>query len=111
MDTVTRLAVLEASTHMLAGVAPIGAETIALADALGRVLHGDVIAGVALPPWDNSSMDGYAVRAEDIGSASAEQPVTLRDVPQQVLNLLPDDPHRVVVAASSGGILSASSAE
>lgn len=41
-------------------------ETIALSDALSRITASDVIASVDVPPWDNSSMDGYAVRAMDL---------------------------------------------
>jgi molybdopterin molybdotransferase len=76
--TVTRLAVDEASRHMLAGIAPLGSESVPLSRALGRVLARDVESPVSLPPWDNASMDGFAVRAADVRGASAEHPVTLR---------------------------------
>src|SRR4051812_1028937 len=59
---------------MLAGVAPLGMERVALGDALGRALAEDAVATVALPPRDNASMDGFAVRADDVRSASAEAP-------------------------------------
>jgi molybdopterin molybdotransferase len=65
---------------MLAGAAPLGSETVRLERALGRVLATDVISPVALPPWDNASMDGYAVRAEDVVGATVERPVRLRVV-------------------------------
>lgn len=78
MDTVTRLDVAAASAHMLAGVAALEAEPVALAESLGRVLHTDAVASVALPPWDNASMDGYAVRADDVRRASSEDPASLR---------------------------------
>jgi molybdopterin molybdotransferase len=77
---VTRLAVAEASAHMLAGAAPLGSERVPLERALGRVLAADVISPVALPPWDNASMDGFAVRAQDVMGATAERPVRLRVV-------------------------------
>jgi molybdopterin molybdotransferase len=51
---------------------------MALADAVGQVLAEPIVAGVALPPWTNASMDGYAVCAADIAAASPEQPVNLR---------------------------------
>lgn len=51
----------------------MGVEATGLADACGRVLARDVMARVAVPPFDNSAMDGYAVRAADLG----ETPVTL----------------------------------
>lgn len=47
-------------------------------DALGRVLAEDVVSPVALPPWDNASMDGYAVRADDIRGALQTSPRVLR---------------------------------
>ena len=45
--------------------------------ALDRVLAEDVKSPLALPPWDNASMDGYAVRAADVRGASAQAPATL----------------------------------
>lgn len=63
---------------MLRGAQPISSERVSLADALGRVLAADASSDVALPPWDNSSMDGYAVRAIDVRGASASAPVALR---------------------------------
>jgi molybdopterin molybdotransferase len=44
------------------------------------VVAEDVTSPLALPPWDNASMDGYAVRAEDVRGASASEPVVLRVV-------------------------------
>ena len=66
------------------GVAPLAAEERPLLAALGSVLAEDVAAPVDLPPWDNSAMDGFAVRAADVRGASPMCPVTLRvvdDVP------------------------------
>ncbi|SFM61975.1 molybdopterin molybdochelatase [Pseudonocardia ammonioxydans] len=56
---------------------PTGTETVPLADASGRVLAEDLSAGVALPPFDNSAMDGYAVRAAELAGASESAPVEL----------------------------------
>ena len=50
-------------------LAPMPAEDVALYDARGRVLAADVVATTALPSFDNSAMDGYAVRAAEVGSA------------------------------------------
>ena len=58
--------------------APLGAEDVDLSDALGRVLAADVIAATDLPPWDNSAMDGYAIRAADVAAATEDDPVLLR---------------------------------
>ncbi|NNH06017.1 molybdopterin molybdotransferase MoeA [Cellulomonas fimi] len=60
--------------------APLPAVVVALADALGLVLAQDVTTDAPLPRWDNSAMDGYAVRAEDVRDASPSTPVTLRVV-------------------------------
>jgi molybdopterin molybdotransferase len=76
--TVTRLSVTEASSHMLAGVAPLEGEEVPLGRALGRVLARDVVSPVTLPPWDNASMDGFALRGADVAGASDNQPVRLR---------------------------------
>ncbi len=78
--TITRLDVGEASAHMLAGQSALGSEEVLLARALGRVLARDVVSPVSLPPWDNASMDGYAVRAADVAGASESKPVRLRIV-------------------------------
>ncbi|MFN8620586.1 MAG: gephyrin-like molybdotransferase Glp [Chloroflexota bacterium] len=68
----------EARARMLAGLAALPAETVPVAEALGRVLAADAIARDTLPPWDNSAMDGFAVRATDVAGASADAPVRLR---------------------------------
>jgi len=52
-------------------------ERVAIADALGRALSEDVRSPLDHPPWDNSAMDGFAVRVEDVRGASAERPVRL----------------------------------
>lgn len=76
--TRTRLSVADASAHTLAGLAPLGSEEVPLRESLGRVLARDVTAPRALPPWDNASMDGFAVRAADVAGASAASPARLR---------------------------------
>jgi putative molybdopterin biosynthesis protein len=58
--------------------APLGAEEVALADALGRVLAEDVRSAVDVPGFDRSNLDGFALRAEDTFGASEEAPVRLR---------------------------------
>ena len=70
--------IADAQQRILATVRALPAEEVPLSDALGRVLASDVHAPVALPPWDNSAMDGYAVRAGDTAGASHETPVSLR---------------------------------
>jgi len=74
------LTVNEALQLVLDGVEVLASETIPLLDALDRVLAQSVVAQDSLPPFANSSMDGYAVRAADVQGASREKPVTLRVV-------------------------------
>ena len=71
------LTVPEASARILADVRKLSTERIPLQDALGRVLAQVVTSPLTLPPWDNSAMDGYAVRSSDIVTATAASPVTL----------------------------------
>ena len=59
------LSVDEARTIMLEVAQPLPAETVKLADALGRVLAAPVIAPRDHPPFPSSAMDGYAVRSAD----------------------------------------------
>ncbi|HEX5972300.1 MAG TPA: gephyrin-like molybdotransferase Glp [Gemmatimonadaceae bacterium] len=75
--TATRLGVAEASALILANARALDAEPVSLELALGRVLAADIVSPVALPPWDNSSMDGYAVRGDDVRGASRASPATL----------------------------------
>jgi len=71
------LSVREALDRILAAASPLGAEMIPVADAAGRTLAEDVRSPVDHPPWDNSAMDGYAVRAADVRGASRSAPVVL----------------------------------
>ncbi|HEY7141656.1 MAG TPA: gephyrin-like molybdotransferase Glp [Methylomirabilota bacterium] len=71
------LSVAEALERVLAGVPVLGAESVPIGEALGRVLAEPIVAGREIPPWDNSSMDGYALRAADTRTASPVHPVTL----------------------------------
>ncbi|BBZ49700.1 molybdopterin molybdotransferase MoeA [Mycobacterium heidelbergense] len=79
--------------------------TVALAEAQGLVLAEDVVAQLALPVFDNSAMDGYAVRAEDISNATPEHPVALpvaEDIPAgrtDQLTLQPGTAHRIMTGA------------
>ena len=71
------LTVEAAQDAVLAGLEPVGTERVPAADALGRVVAETVIARVSLPPWPNSAMDGYAIRAADTSAATEEAPVRL----------------------------------
>ena len=78
---------------------------VGLAEAVGRVLAEDVTAPLSLPVFDNSAMDGYAVRAEDVAGADDRNPVTLpvaEDIPAgrtDPLTLAPGTAHRIMTGA------------
>lgn len=61
--------------RVLSLVAPLPAREVPVADALGLVLAADAVAAIDLPGFDNSAMDGYAVRAGDLARASQAAPV------------------------------------
>ncbi|EUA91257.1 molybdenum cofactor biosynthesis moeA family protein [Mycobacterium ulcerans str. Harvey] len=75
---------------------------VPLQQAQGLVLADDVVAPLPLPVFDNSAMDGYAVRAEDTVGASAQHPVVLpvaEDIPAgrvDQLRLHPGTAHRIM---------------
>ncbi len=71
------LSVDEALLRILQDLKPLPAEAIGLEDGLGRILARDLFATINLPPFANSSMDGYALRAADLEGASPENPVQL----------------------------------
>ncbi|HEV8339649.1 MAG TPA: gephyrin-like molybdotransferase Glp [bacterium] len=56
---------------------PLGAETVGLDEALDRILAADLVADEDLPPFDRSTVDGYALRAADVARAALETPVRL----------------------------------
>jgi molybdopterin molybdotransferase len=71
------LSVAAAQARILAALTPLRSERVPLVEALGRVLAAPVVSRRTLPPFANSAMDGYAVRAADIAGASGEQPALL----------------------------------
>lgn len=69
----------EALTRLLGAVGPVAAaQTLSTFDALGRVLAADVASALDVPPADNTSMDGYAVRAADVIADGTTLPVSQR---------------------------------
>lgn len=72
------ISVGEASERILKKIKPLGAESVDLAQAGGRVLAEGLTAATTSPPWDNASMDGYAVRSADLGDRAG--PSALRVV-------------------------------
>ncbi|GGN56270.1 gephyrin-like molybdotransferase Glp [Streptomyces kronopolitis] len=69
--------VAEHLDDVLSKIAPLDPIELQLLDAQGCVLVEDITVPVALPPFDNSSMDGYAVRAADTAAADRDAPVSL----------------------------------
>jgi molybdopterin molybdotransferase len=67
----------DARERILSRVPPLGPERIDLPQALDRVLAEEIVASLDIPPWPNSSMDGYAVRAVDTRTASQTAPARL----------------------------------
>jgi len=63
------ISVEEALAEILRHVRPLPLERVAILDALGQVLGEEVIADVDIPPFDNSGMDGFAVRSADVARA------------------------------------------
>ncbi len=86
-------------------IRPRPAVAVALTETQGLVLADDVVARLALPVFDNSAMDGYAVRAEDTADATPEHPAVLpvaEDIPAgrtDELTLQPKTAHRIMTGA------------
>ena len=99
------ISVAEHRATLAALVAPTRVERLPLADCLGLALAEDLTAPIALPPFDNSAMDGYAVRASELSGASADNPVELpvaEDVPAGRVDsppLRPGTVHRIMTGA------------
>lgn len=74
------ISVEEALEHILKHFEPLEAERVRILDALNQVLAEDVYSDVDIPPFDNSAMDGYAVRGADTVGGSRDSPVSLRVV-------------------------------
>jgi molybdopterin molybdotransferase len=89
----------EALQLVLKQARPLPSESVPVLGALGRVLREDLEARHPIPPFDRSAMDGYAVRAEDVATASEERPAVLQvleDVPAGRRAKRPVGPGRAV---------------
>ena len=78
------ISVEEAQDRVLSRISPLGEELIDLVHASGRVLAQSLHSQLAIPQFDNSSMDGFAVRHTDVAAATPENPIELTvigDVP------------------------------
>ncbi len=72
------LTVEEALQKILNEVSVLDTESAPILETLGQVLAEDIVSNINVPPWDNSSMDGYAVRSADVKGASEKSPRTLK---------------------------------
>ncbi|HEX3327720.1 MAG TPA: gephyrin-like molybdotransferase Glp [Actinomycetota bacterium] len=99
------LTVDEARARVLDSVAPVGTTEVLLRDALGLVVAADAIAPHDLPRFDNSAMDGYAVRADDVAGASPDHPSKLKVIGEVragdpgELKVLPGTASRIMTGA------------
>lgn len=75
--------------HILDDIHTLSATKVALEDALTRVIAEDITAQADLPPFANSSMDGFAVIAEDTRGADSSNPVTLKVVMDILAGVMP----------------------
>jgi molybdopterin molybdotransferase len=75
MDTL--IGVEEALAEILRHVRPLEPERVPILEASDRILAETIVSDIDIPPFDNSAMDGYAVRATDVAGATPETPVRL----------------------------------
>jgi molybdopterin molybdotransferase len=71
------ISVEEALAEILSHVHALEPERVPILEALGRVLAEEIISDIDIPPFDNSAMDGYAVRSQDVATATPASPVRL----------------------------------
>lgn len=88
----TLLSVDEARQRIIESFRPVAADNLPLHAAVGRVLAQDIRAEIPLPPFDNSGMDGFVLRADDTHCASPDSPMTLRVVADIPAGCVPQHP-------------------
>ncbi|SDQ23953.1 molybdopterin molybdotransferase [Microbacterium sp. cf332] len=81
----------EQLADVLTAVRPLATRAVALSEAAGATLRDPAVARGGIPDFDNSAMDGFAVRFEDVATASADSPVELTVVADLPAGS-PDDP-------------------
>ncbi len=84
------LSVEAAFERIISAFSPLEPEAQPILEALGQTLAEDVYSPLNIPPSDNSAMDGYALRHEDVRGASAEKPVVLRVIGLVAAGQIPD---------------------
>jgi molybdopterin molybdotransferase len=80
----------EAQRRVLDGIEALPGEVVDLAGVAGLVLAEPVRSALTVPPWPNSAMDGFAVRAGDVADASRDAPVVLRVLGEVPAGRAPD---------------------
>ena len=101
----TLLSVEQALTRILSHFQPVKTESVPLSESNNRVLAVDIVAADDLPLFDNSSMDGFALRAVDSSNAAPASRVTLRvvaDIPagsSPTISLAPGEAARIMTGA------------
>ena len=99
------ISVDEALAEILAYVRPLEPERLPILEAQDRVLVEGIVSDIDIPPFGNSAMDGYAVRAQDVASAAPDAPVMLGVVDSVAagsvssLTLAPDSAIRIMTGA------------
>ncbi len=93
-NALTGLTHLHDAQKIVLDAAPaLGLEKVSILDVLGRVLGEDIVAERDNPPWDNSAMDGFAVRWEDIKQEhTVRKPVTLSIIEDVPAGAMPTKP-------------------
>jgi molybdopterin molybdotransferase len=100
------LSVADARDDLLAEFSLVGYESLSLKKAVGRVLTHDVISSVDLPYFNNSSMDGFAIRSSDVKNANQNNPKTLSiiaDIPAGIVvdsKIKPGEAARIMTGAT-----------
>ncbi|HXF82910.1 MAG TPA: gephyrin-like molybdotransferase Glp [bacterium] len=105
LSTAAPMSVEDALQRILSCLPRLPAETVALAEAAGRVLADDIVAAEDLWPFPRSAMDGFALRSSDVAAAAPDRPVKLRitgtrfagDVPQGAVG--PGEAMRIATGA------------
>lgn len=86
------ISVEEARSTILSKIGRLETEEVPILEALGRVLDEDILSGADMPPFDNASMDGYAVRFADTAGASPEGPSELKVLGDVAAGYMPESP-------------------
>ena len=106
-ERLTLISADEARARFTSFGAPAGPERVGLLDADGRVLAGEVRAPHDAPPWARSTMDGFAVRADEVAGAREDAPVRLRVAGEVLMGQVLEGELAPGVAAaiSTGGVV------